>query len=131
MLWPCAVIWERYEEYTAYPDYRDPRDRIWGIPNYVGGYEEWLVRRQVLERERIASQISEIAEEFPAEGETVPNNSRIRGDDPLTQSTVVGLRAPPCTRRSWERGERAIRPSHLSVFGPALRQWPTKLHASK
>jgi hypothetical protein len=70
MLWPRAEVWDRYEEYCAYPDYRDRRDWIWGVPNYVGGYEEWLVRSEVLARERSAQESWEALGEIPIEGES-------------------------------------------------------------
>jgi hypothetical protein len=122
MLWPRAVIWERYEEYTAYPDYRDPRDRIWGIPNYVGGYEEWLVRSEVLARERSAQESREVEGEtlFEAGNETVSSPAFFplldlreiitTGPEEMARSRRAPL-WPSERRRGMGRGGRGFSPA--------------------
>jgi hypothetical protein len=113
MLWPRAVIWERYREYTAYPDYRDLRDRILDVPNYVGGYEEWLVRAELLVRERSALGTTEahggiLAEEGRAEVSSPSDQhslSDLRGIISTGPEEMTRSRRPP----SWERRRNAGR----------------------
>jgi hypothetical protein len=121
MLWPRAVIWERYNVYTAYPDYRDPRDDIWGIPNYVGGYEEWLVRAELLARERSALGASEAEGGILAEEEKVEVSppldhhslSDLRGILTCPEEMVRSRRPPP-----WERRRNAGRGRGFAAASP-------------